>query len=66
MDFSLCNDEKKMYCVEFVVKAIETAVQDTSYFSRSRIDLKDFDFVAPDDVLLNKNGRKIVEEKFEY
>jgi hypothetical protein len=55
-----------MYCVEFVVKAIETAVQDTSYFSRSRIDLKDFDFVAPDDVLLNKNGRKIVEEKFEY
>ncbi len=66
MDFSLCNDENKMYCVEFVVKAIETAVQDTSYFSRSRIDLKDFDFVAPDDVLLNKNGRKIVEEKFEY
>jgi Permuted papain-like amidase enzyme, YaeF/YiiX, C92 family len=61
MDFSLSNDERKLYCVEFVVKAIENATQDSIHFSRSKIATKNYEYVAPDDVLLNKNIRKVVE-----
>jgi Permuted papain-like amidase enzyme, YaeF/YiiX, C92 family len=64
MDFSLTNNEKKMYCVEFVVKAIEAVKQDSTYFTRSNIVVKNFKYVAPDDVMLNKNAALIFAEHF--
>jgi hypothetical protein len=65
MDFSLTNDESKLYCVEFVVKAIENATQDSIHFTRSKIASKNYEYVAPDDVLLNKNIGKVVEMMYE-
>jgi hypothetical protein len=60
MDFSLTNNGQKMYCVEFVVKAIEAAKQDSTYFTRSKVVAKNFVYVAPDDVMLNQNIKKII------
>jgi Permuted papain-like amidase enzyme, YaeF/YiiX, C92 family len=65
MDFSLSNDEHKLYCVEFVVKAIENATQDSIHFSRSKIVAKNYEYVAPDDVLLHQQIDVVVEMMYE-
>jgi hypothetical protein len=63
MDFKLDNDERKMYCVEFIYKAIQLAKNDSTYFSTSKA--KDFVYVAPDDILLHKDGERIIEKMYE-
>ena len=52
MKFDLSTDDK-MYCAEFVSKAISTATNKQISFSTSKIN--NFEFVAVDNLLLNRN-----------
>jgi hypothetical protein len=59
MDFKLDNDSTQLYCAEFVYKAINTAKKNKVYIGTSA--LKDFKYVAPDDILTNKNSKIVYQ-----
>jgi hypothetical protein len=58
MSFDLKTDNK-LYCVEYISKAIEKGLQDSSYIPKSFIESKKFYYVAPDNLLLHKNIQKV-------
>ncbi len=62
MDFKLDNDSSKLYCVEFVYKAIQIATKNKNYNSTSKI--KEFEYVAPDNILLHKNAKMVYSFKY--
>lgn len=58
MEFDLATEDR-MYCAEFVCKALQCASNDSLQFSRSKI--KDFEFVGVDDIFLHKQCSKLAE-----
>lgn len=62
MDFELNNDERKLYCVEFLYKAIQLAKHDSTYFTTSKA--KDLVYVAPDDILLHKEVERVLQVEY--
>jgi Permuted papain-like amidase enzyme, YaeF/YiiX, C92 family len=62
MDFDLKTD-KKLYCTEYIYKAIQLGIADSLIFSNTIIN--DVPYVAPDDILLNKNARILWQTIFE-
>lgn len=56
MDFDLETD-RKLYCAEFVYKAVQAAARDNSYFSLSHIGA--FRYVGVDNLYENKHAKTI-------
>lgn len=61
MKFDLATNDR-MYCAEFVSKAISTATKKQIKFSTTKINT--FEFVAVDNLFLNKNCREIIRLKY--
>jgi hypothetical protein len=63
MDFSLSNDSTRLYCVEFLYKAIQAAMKTDSFFTKSYA--RDFVYVAPDDILLHPQAQRLIDIVYE-
>ncbi len=64
MDFDLHNSDTQLYCVEYVAKAIQLAIKDSTYFTKSYIPVKKYLYYAPDNILLQPNATIILENKY--
>jgi hypothetical protein len=61
MDFDLKTDDK-LYCAEFVYKAMNTALKDTSFIKPTT--MLGHRFVGVDDLFMNKHARMIWQIKY--